>query len=96
MDKKPSDFVLVGRYDYVEIANIHTYGDRYCGNKTGHKVYVDEDYAIVIFRSNSDVAEIGFLLLFTAVPIGKCKQKTDYTVQCVRKIAVFLVVFNQH
>lgn len=59
-------------YDYLKIVNDRNqeYGV-YCGDETGHTVLVTGNYAVIIFHSDEGDQEKGFLLYFTAVPIGK-------------------------
>lgn len=48
----------------------HAYGV-YCGQKTGQSVLVSGDYAVIIFHSDETDQRKGFLLYFTAVPLGE-------------------------
>jgi len=48
----------------------------YCGPMTGHTVLVNGSYVLIRFHSNDEYEEKGFLLVFTAVPIGECKTRT--------------------
>lgn len=48
----------------------HVYGV-YCGQKTGQSVLVTGDYAVIIFHSDETDQQKGFLLYFTAVPLGE-------------------------
>ena len=59
-------------FDYLKIVNDQNqeYGV-YCGDMTGQTVLVTGNYAVVVFHSNEDIEERGFLLHFTAVPIGQ-------------------------
>ena len=43
----------------------------YCGDMTRQTVLVTGNYAMMIFNSDGSVEKRGFLLYFTAVPIGK-------------------------
>ena len=43
----------------------------YCGQKTGERVVVNGKYILIRFRTDGNIQRRGFLLLFTAVPIGK-------------------------
>lgn len=70
--------ILPGRYDYLTISNNHTSGV-YCGDKTGQTVLIAGDHAVITFHSDSYVQERGFLLVFTAVPHGKCNRTTHAT-----------------
>ena len=47
----------------------HTFGV-YCGQKTGQTVLITGEYAVISFHSDFFLAKTGFLLFFTAVPIG--------------------------
>ena len=53
------------RYDYLKITN-HTKlsSGKHCGNKTGTKVEVTGEYAVITFHSDSRVEEKGFRILF--------------------------------
>ncbi|KAJ7388384.1 hypothetical protein OS493_037977 [Desmophyllum pertusum] len=59
------------RYDYLSISNEnnHTFGV-YCGQKTGQIVSITGDEAVITFHTDEYVQERGFLLFFTAIPIG--------------------------
>ncbi len=62
-------------HDYLNITNKHsdlpTFG-MYCGKRTGHTVAVVGNYSVIRFHSdNDDVQRRGFLISFTAVPLGK-------------------------
>ena len=48
----------------------------YCGEKTGHTVLVNGSYVVIRFQSNEHYNEQGFLLVFTAVQIGKYEART--------------------
>ena len=53
------------RSDYLKITNdTNLSSGKYCGNKTGKKVEVTGDYAVITFHSNSDVERKGFRILF--------------------------------
>lgn len=51
--------------------NNETFGV-YCGYEIDKQVTVTGEYALITFHSDYSFEEKGFLLLFTAVPIGKC------------------------
>ncbi|XP_078362124.1 uncharacterized protein LOC144646412 isoform X4 [Oculina patagonica] len=59
------------RFDYVKIGNDQNnkYGV-YCGEKTGESVLVNGKYVVITFHSDDNIQEKGFLLHFTAVPVG--------------------------
>ena len=53
------------RYDYLKITNdINLSSEKYCGKKTGKKVEVTGDYAVITFHSNSYEERKGFRILF--------------------------------
>ena len=53
------------RSDYLKITNdTNLSSGKYCGKKTGKKVEVTGDYAVITFHSNSDVERKGFRILF--------------------------------
>ncbi|XP_078362132.1 uncharacterized protein LOC144646418 [Oculina patagonica] len=58
-------------FDYVKIDNDQNnkYGV-YCGEKTGESVLVNGKYVVIKFYSDENIQEKGFLLHFTAVPVG--------------------------
>ncbi|KAJ7376339.1 hypothetical protein OS493_035264 [Desmophyllum pertusum] len=60
------------RYDYLSISNENnqTFGV-YCGHKTVQIVSITGDDAVITFHSDGSVQKRGFLLFFTATPIGK-------------------------
>ena len=64
--------IIFFSYDYLKITNDQNqeYGV-HCGNRTGNTVLVTGNYAVMIFHSNAFSEQKGFLLYFTAVPIGK-------------------------
>ena len=66
------DLFFLFSYDYMKIINDqnHAYGV-YCGQKTGQSVLVSGDYAVIIFHSDETDQRKGFLLYFTAVPLGE-------------------------
>ena len=67
---------LLFRFDHLVISNEHcTYG-AYCGEKTGHTVLVNGSYVVMRFYSDENVQLKGFLLVFTAVQIGKYKARS--------------------
>ena len=47
----------------------------YCGERTGHTVLVNGSYVVIRFYSDKNVQLKGFLLVFTAVQIGKYKAR---------------------
>lgn len=59
-------------YDYLKITDggSHTFGV-YCGEKTGETFEVAGDYVVFTFHSDDIVQLKGFLIFFTAVPLGK-------------------------
>ena len=68
--------IIFFSYDYLKIIDDQNqeYGV-YCGNMTGQTVLVTGNYAVMIFHSDHSVGKRGFLLYFTAVPIGKYNEK---------------------
>ena len=65
-------FVYFYSFDSLTIANDtnHVFG-KYCGEKTGQTVVVTGLYAVVTFKTDPAVADRGFLLVFTPVPLGE-------------------------
>lgn len=59
-------------YDYLKITDggSHTFGV-YCGEKTGENFEVAGDRVVFTFHSDDIVQLKGFLIFFTAVPLGK-------------------------
>ncbi|XP_078362125.1 uncharacterized protein LOC144646412 isoform X5 [Oculina patagonica] len=59
------------KFDYVKIGSDQSdkYGV-YCGEKTGESVLVNGKYVVITFHSDGNFHEKGFLLHFTAVPVG--------------------------
>lgn len=59
-------------YDYLKITDgkSHTFGI-YCGEKTGESVVVAGDHVIITFYSDDIEQRRGFLIFFTAIPVGK-------------------------
>ena len=55
------------------IANEHFKYGVYCGERTGHTVLVNGSYVVIKFHSDENFQRRGFLLVFTAVQIGKYK-----------------------
>ena len=53
------------RFDYLKITNekSQSFGV-YCGNKTGEKVAVTGDYAVITFHSDGGVEKRGFRIRF--------------------------------
>lgn len=43
----------------------------FCGQRTGETVLVSGNYTVIRFHSHGGVQKRGFVLFFTAVPIGK-------------------------
>ena len=43
----------------------------YCGQKTGHYVFVTGEVAVITFHSDYSFERRGFLISFTGIPIGK-------------------------
>ena len=53
------------RYDYLKITNHRKLSSgKHCGKKTGTKVEVTGEYAVITFHSDSRVEEKGFRILF--------------------------------
>ena len=61
-----------GSYDYLKISDggSHTFDD-YCGEKTGESIEVTGDQVVLTFHSDDIVQRRGFLIFFTAVPLGR-------------------------
>lgn len=59
-------------YDYLKITDggSHTFGV-FCGEKTGESIEVTGDHVVFIFYSDDIVQLKGFLIFFTAIPLGK-------------------------
>ncbi|XP_078349872.1 CUB and peptidase domain-containing protein 1-like [Oculina patagonica] len=70
------------KFDYLKISSNHTFRV-FCGNETGQTVLIAGDDVRVTFHSDSHVQERGFLLFFTAVPVGKRNPATDVLLNCV-------------
>ena len=67
-----NDFLFHDSYDYLKISDggSHTF-DVYCGKKTGESIEVTGDQVVLTFHSDDIVQEKGFLIFFTAVPLGR-------------------------
>ena len=67
-----NDLLFPGSYDYLKISDgrSHTF-DVYCGEKTGESIEVTGDQVVLTFHSDDIVQRKGFLILFTAVPLGR-------------------------
>lgn len=64
--------MFLARSDYLQISSGYSSKLRvYCGQKTGQTVLLTGDNVMITFHTNSKKREKGFLLFFTAVPIGK-------------------------
>jgi len=73
-------FVFFYRYDHLTIYDDQNYEyDIYCGVMTGHTVLVNGSYVLIRFHSDDVFEEKGFLLVFTAVPIGEWEARTCTT-----------------
>ena len=59
------------------ISNVNFKYGVYCGERTEQTVLVDGSYVVIRFHSDENVQLKGFLLVFTAVPIGKYKAPTS-------------------
>ena len=71
---KLSYLSLLSRYDHLMISNEQNYKyGKYCGQMTGHTVFVNGSYVVIKFHSDPNFQLRGFLLAFTAVQIGKYK-----------------------
>ena len=59
-------------YDYLKITDgkSHTFGI-YCGERTGQSVAVAEDHVTLTFYSDDIEQRRGFLIFFSAMPIGR-------------------------
>lgn len=65
---------IICRWDYLIISNED--GQRfgvYCGERTGKKVLVTGDLVVIKFHSDSSAPRRGFLMVFTAVTLGRHK-----------------------
>ena len=59
------------RYDYLKITNdTNLSSGKHCGKKTGKKVEVTGDHAVITFHSDSSVQRKGFRILFHIVDSG--------------------------
>ena len=67
-----NDLLFPGSYDYLKISDggSHTFDD-YCGEKTGESIEVTGDQVVLTFHSDDIVQRRGFLIFFTAVPLGR-------------------------
>ena len=65
-------FIFLFSYDYVQITSGsgHLIGT-YCGQKTGQKVYVTGDYALILFHTDSYYQGKGFKMFFSAAQLGR-------------------------
>lgn len=64
-----NDLLFPGSYDYLKISDGSD--DVYCGEKTGESIEVTGDQVVLTFHSDDIVQRKGFLILFTAVPLGR-------------------------
>ena len=70
--------IVICRYDYLNISNENKQTFRlYCGQKTGQIVSITGDDAVITFHSDEGLQKRGFLLFFTAIPIGKYNISLD-------------------
>ena len=46
----------------------------HCGQKTGKKILVNGNYALMIFHSDNDIEKGGFVFHFTTIPLGTYNQ----------------------
>lgn len=61
-------------WDYVKITNEkdQEFGqDKYCGQQTGQTVLVTGKYILIKFHSDHTLQKRGFVMYFTAFPLGK-------------------------
>lgn len=74
VNKVPNKLIYLPSYDYMKITNEinETFGV-YCGERTGRTVIVTGNFVVMIFHSDESTEKRGFLLSFTAIPLGKCK-----------------------
>ena len=68
---------LFSRYDRLIISNVQFEFGVYCGLMTGRTVLVNGSYVVIRFHSDANIQQKGFLLVFTAVQIGKYKEWTS-------------------
>ena len=69
---------LLSRFDHLMISNEQSYKyGVYCGLMTGHTVLVNGSYVVIRFHSDENFQLKGFLLVFTAVQIGKYEARTS-------------------
>ena len=82
-----NDFPFPDSYDYLTITDggTHTF-DVYCGDKTGESIEVAGDHIVLTFHSDDIVQLKGFLIFFTAVPLGKYSENV---MLCFRSFAVY-------
>ena len=71
MQHKVCYLSLLSRFDHLMISSEQFKYGEYCGETTGQTVLVSGSYVVIKFHSDENVQEKGFLLLFTAVQIGK-------------------------
>ena len=74
--KEADIVIIIYRYDYFIISNEddQTFGV-YCGDRTGKKVLVTGRLVVIKFHSDRSARRQGFLMVFTAVSLGKYKNK---------------------
>ena len=74
MESKKLFTFIFSDADYMTITNENNqpYGE-FCGLKSGKRVFVTGDYVAITFHSKStdSYRRLGFVLVFTAVPLGK-------------------------
>ena len=68
-------YFLSSQFDSLTITNENneTFGV-YCGQWTGQNVRVTGEHAVITFHSSDFLQTRGFLILITAVPLGKYYQ----------------------
>ena len=71
-----NDFLFRDSYDYLKISDggSHTFGV-YCGEKTGKSIEVTGDQVVLTFLSDDIVQLRGFLIFFTAVALGRYRER---------------------
>ena len=66
---------LMHSYDYLEIVNDGRMVGRYCGRRSRQNIFLTGDQILIKFHSDSSAQRQGFLMGFTAVSLGKHKNK---------------------
>ena len=62
---------LMHSYDYLEIVHDGGMDGKYCGSRTGQNIFLTGDQILIKFHSDNGMQRKGFLIHFTAGPLGK-------------------------